>query len=235
MLNESKNPYSKDYPQKQEDYILKIIDLLVVSSKLVEREDDYGEPITYVMTDGVDILPVGFTSSWGMSIYHNFLWELKNHLERTYGLTELETDYVWDNYKKKMVVFNNRENSYSLIPELGYGKSLNESKEPKINPYTSDFENIDKKFLDKVVGVLKNETEYNPQYRRLTLPLRPYNLNNLGGYSHYLTSEYLDDDKPYPSFYKDMKGLFSIRNNIEVIYVFQNYKKFILELITPTH
>ena len=235
MLNESKNPYSKDYPQKQEDYILKIIDLLVVSSKLVEREDDYGEPITYVMTDGVDILPVGFTSSYGMSIYHNFLWELKNHLERTYGLTELETDYVWDKYKKKMVVFNGRENSYSLIPELGYGKSLNESKEPKINPYTSDFENIDKKFLDKVVGVLKNETEYNPQYRRLTLPLRPYNLNNLGGYSHYLTSEYLDDDKPYPSFYKDMKGLFSIRKDIEVIYVFQNYKKFILELITPTH
>ena len=235
MLNESKNPYSKDYPQKQEDYILKIIDLLVVSSKLVEREDDYGEPITYVMADGVDILPVGFTSSYGMSIYHYFLWELKNHLERTYGLTELETDYVWDKYKKKMVVFNGRENSYSLIPELGYGKSLNESKEPKINPYTSDFENIDKKFLDKVVGVLKNETEYNPQYRRLTLPLRPYNLNNLGGYSHYLTSEYLDDDKPYPSFYKDMKGLFSIRKDIEVIYVFQNYKKFILELITPTH
>ena len=235
MLNESKNPYSKDYPQKQEDYILKIIDLLVVSSKLVEREDDYGEPITYVMTDGVDILPVGFTSSYGISIYHSYLWDLKNHLERTYGLTELETDYVWDKYKKKMVVFNGRENSYSLIPELGYGKSLNESKEPKINPYTSDFENIDKKFLDKVVGVLKNETEYNPQYRRLTLPLRPYNLNNLGGYSHYLTSEYLDDDKPYPSFYKDMKGLFSIRNDIEVIYVFQNYKKFILELITPTH
>ena len=235
MLNESKNPYSKDYPQKQEDYILKIIDLLVVSSKLVEREDDYGEPITYVTTDGVDILPVGFTSSYGISIYHNFLWELKNHLERIYGLTDLETDYVWDKYKKKMVVFNGRENSYSLIPELGYGKSLNESKEPKINPYTSDFENIDKKFLDKVVGVLKNETEYNPQYRRLTLPLRPYNLNNLGGYSHYLTSEYLDDDKPYPSFYKDMKGLFSIRKDIEVIYVFQNYKKFILELITPTH
>ena len=235
MLNESKNPYSKDYPQKQKDYILKIIDLLVVSSKLVEREDDYGEPITYVMADGVDILPVGFTSSYGMSIYHNFLWELKNHLERIYGLTDLETDYVWDKYKKKMVVFNGRENSYSLIPELGYGKSLNESKEPKINPYTSDFENIDKKFLDKVVGVLKNETEYNPQYRRLTLPLRPYNLNNLGGYSHYLTSEYLDDDKPYPSFYKDMKGLFSIRKDIEVIYVFQNYKKFILELITPTH
>jgi len=235
MLNESKNPYSKDYPQKQEDYLIKIIDLLVVSSKLVEREDDYGEPITYVMADGVDILPVGFTSSYGMSIYHNFLWELKNHLERTYGLTNEESDYVWDKYKKKMVVFNGRENSYSLIPELGYGKSLNESKEPKINPYTSDFENIDKKFLDKVVGVLKNETEYNPQYRRLTLPLRPYNLNNLGGYSHYLTSEYLDDDKPYPSFYKDMKGLFSIRKDIEVIYVFQNYKKFILELITPTH
>ena len=235
MLNESKNPYSKDYPQKQKDYILKIIDLLVVSSKLVEREDDYGEPITYVMADGVDILPVGFTSSYGMTIYHNFLWELKDHLERVYGLTNEEAGYVWDKYKKKMVVFNGRENSYSLIPELGYDKSLNESKELKINPYTSDFENIDKKFLDKIVEVLKNETEYNPQYRRLTLPLRPYNLNNLGGYSHYLTSEYLDDDKPYPSFYKDMKGLFSIRKDIEVIYVFQNYKKFILELITPTH
>ena len=235
MLNESKNPYSKDYPQKQKDYILKIIDLLVVSSKLVEREDDYGEPITYVMADGVDILPVGFTSSYGISIYHNFLWELKNHLERTYGLTDLETDYVWDKYKKKMVVFNGRENSYSLIPELGYGKSLNESKQPKINPYTSDFENIDKKFLDKVVGVLKNETTYNPRYMNLTIPIRPYNLNNLGSYGHHLTSEYLDDDQPYPSFYEDMKDKFGIGNHFEIMYIYRQYKKFILELIPPFH
>jgi len=119
MINESGNPYSKGYSQKQIDYLVKVINLLVVDSKLVERKDDYAEPITYVTTDGVDILPVGFTSSWGMSIYHNFLWELKNHLERVYGLTETEADYVWDKYKKKMVVFNNGENSYSLIPELG--------------------------------------------------------------------------------------------------------------------
>jgi len=114
MINESGNPYSKGYSQKQIDYLVKVINLLVV-----ERKDDYAEPITYVTTDGVDILPVGFTSSWGMSIYHNFLWELKNHLERVYGLTNEEADYVWDKYKKKMVVFNNGENSYSLIPELG--------------------------------------------------------------------------------------------------------------------
>ena len=119
MLNESGNQYYKDYSQKQIDYLVKVINLLVVGSKLVERKDDYAEPITYVTTDGVDILPVGFSSSWGMSIYHNFLWELKKHLEGVYGLTETEADYVWDNYKKKMVVFNNRENSYSLIPELG--------------------------------------------------------------------------------------------------------------------
>ena len=234
MLNESKNPYSKDYPQKQKDYILKIIDLLVVSSKLVEREDDYGEPITYVMADGVDILPVGFTSSYGISIYHNFLWELKNHLERTYGLTDLETDYVWDKYKKKMVVFNGRENSYSLIPELGYGKSLNESKQPKINPYTSDFENIDKKFLDKVVGVLKNETTYNPRYMNLTIPIRPYNLNNLSAYDHSLTGN-KHSAKPYPSFYEDMKDTFGIGNHVEIMYIYRQYKKFILELIPPFH
>ena len=112
------NPHYKDYPDKQLDYLKKIINILVVSSKLVEREDDYGEPITYVTTDGVDILPVGFTSSYGISIYHKFLWELKDHLERIYGLTNEESDYVWGKYKSEMVVFNNRENSYSLIPSL---------------------------------------------------------------------------------------------------------------------
>lgn len=112
------NPYYKDYPVKQLDYLKKIINILVVSSKLVEREDAYGKPITYVTTDGVDILPVGFTSRWGMTIYHKFLWELKDHLERIYGLTDEESDYVWEKYKKEMVVFNNRENSYSLIPSL---------------------------------------------------------------------------------------------------------------------
>lgn len=234
MLNESNNPHSKDYPEKQLDYLKKIINLLVVGSKLVERQEDYGEPITYVMTDGVDILPVGFTSIWGMSIYHNFLWELKDHLERIYGLTNEESDYVWDIYKKKMVVFNNRENSYSLTPELGYGKSLNESKEPKINPYTSDFENIDKKFLDKVVEVLKNETEYDAQYGNIIFPISPYKLNNFGSYSHKLTSG-KHDIKPYPSFYGDMKDKFGIGNHVEVMYIYRQYKKFILELIPPYH
>ena len=118
ILIESNNPHYSDYPEKQIEYLKKIINLLVVDSKLVERKDGHGESVTYVTTDGVDILPVGFTSSWGMSIYHNFLWELKYHLERIYGLTNEESDYVWDEYKKKMVVFNNRENSYSLIPSL---------------------------------------------------------------------------------------------------------------------
>lgn len=112
------NPYYKDYPDKQLDYLKKIINILVVSSKLVEREDDYGEPITYVTTDGVDILPLGFTSSYGMTIYHNFLWELKDHLVRVYGLTNEEAGYVWDKYKSEMVVFDNRRNGYDLIPSL---------------------------------------------------------------------------------------------------------------------
>ena len=118
MISESNNPHSKNYPEKQLDYLKKIINLLVVSSKLVEREDDYGEPITYVTTDGVDILPVGFTSSYGMTIYHNFLWEIKDHLERIYGLTNEESDYVWDKYKSEMVVFDGRRNGYDLIPSL---------------------------------------------------------------------------------------------------------------------
>lgn len=228
-MTESKNPHYSDYPEKQRNYLKKIIGLLVSGSKLIRKVDG-----TFISTDDIDIPAVSFTSSYGMTIYHKFLWELRNHLERIYGLTNEESEYVWGKYQQKMVVYDNRINSYLLIPSLFHNKNLNESKEPKFNYTTFDFENIDKKFLDKVVGVLKNETEYNPQYRRLTLPLRPYNLNNLGTYSHYLTSEYLDDDKPYPSFYKDMKGMFGIRNDIEVIYAFQNYKKFILELITPS-
>ena len=112
------NPHYKDYPDKQLDYLKKIINILVVSSKLVEREDAHGKPITYVTTDGVDILPVGFTSSYGISIYHRFLWELKDHLERIYGLTNEESDYVWDKYKSEKEVFDNRRNGYDLIPSL---------------------------------------------------------------------------------------------------------------------
>ena len=205
-----------------------------MSSKLVERKDGYGEPITYVTTDGVDILPVGFTSSYGISIYHKFLWELRNHLEKIYGLTDEESDYVWNKYKKKMVVFNNRENSYSLIPSLIHDKNLNESKEPKFNFNTFDFENMDKKFLDKVVEVLKNETTYNPRYMNLTIPIRPYNLNNLSAYDHSLTGN-KHSAKPYPSFYEDMKDKFGIGNHAEVMYIYRQYKKFILELIPPFH
>jgi hypothetical protein len=111
------SPYYKDYPDKQLDYLKKIINILVVSSKLVER-DDNGKPITYVTTDGVGIPPVGFTSTYGISIYHRFLWELKDHLERIYGLTDEESDYVWNKYRSEMVVFDNRRNGYDLIPSL---------------------------------------------------------------------------------------------------------------------
>ena len=205
-----------------------------MSSKLVEREDDYGEPITYVMTDGVDILPVGFTSSYGISIYHSYLWDLKKHLERIYGLTNEESDYVWDKYKSKMVVFNGRKNKYSLIPSLINKGDLNESKEPKFNFTTFDFENIDKRFLDKVTEVLKNETTYDPRHMNLTIPIRPYNLNNLHAYGHSLTGN-KHSDKPYPSFYDDMKDKFGIGNHVEVMYIYRQYKKFVLELIPPFH
>ncbi len=84
----------------------------------MEREDAHGKPITYVTTDGVDILPVGFTSSYRMSIYHPFLWDLKSQLERIYGLTNEESDYVWDKYRSEMVVFDGRRNGYDLIPSL---------------------------------------------------------------------------------------------------------------------
>lgn len=227
------NPYYKDYPDKQLDYLKKIINILVLSSKLVER-DDKGKPITYVTTDGVDILPVGFTSSYGMSIYHPFLWDLKSHLERIYGLTNEESDYVWNKYKSEMVVFDGRRNGYDLIPSLIHDKNLNESKEPKFNFNTFDFENMDKKFLDKVVEVLKYETTYNPQYMNLTIPIRPYNLNNLSAYDHSLTGN-KHSAKPYPSFYEDMKDKFGIGNHVEVMYIYRQYKKFILELIPPFH
>ena len=228
-MTESKNPHYSDYPEKQRNYLKKIIGLLVSGSKLIQKVDG-----TFISTDDVDIPAVSFTSSYGISIYHRFLWELKDHLERIYGLTNEESDYVWDNYKLKMVVFDNRRNGYDLIPSLIHNKNINESKEPKFNYTTFDFENIDKKFLDKVVEVLKNESKYNPSYMNLTIPIRPYNLNNLRAYDHSLTGN-KHSAKPYPSFYEDMKDKFGIGNHVEVMYIFQNYKKFILELIPPFH
>ena len=192
MLNESTNPRFSDYPEKQLDYLKKIINLLVSGSKLIQKVDG-----TFISTDDVDIPAVSFTSSWGISIYHKFLWELKDQLERIYGLNEYECDYVWDRYKSKMVVFDNRRNGYDLIPSLIHNKNINESKEPKFNFTTFDFENIDEKFLDKVVEVLKNETTYNPRYMNLTIPIRPYNLNNLSAYNHSLTGNE-HSNKPYP-------------------------------------
>lgn len=226
-MTESKNPHYSDYPKKQRNYLKKIIGLLVSGSKLIQKVDG-----TFISTDDVDIPAVSFTS--GMTIYHKFLWELRNHLEKIYGLTNEESEYVWDKYQQKMVVYDNRINSYQLIPSLIHDKNLNESKEPKFNYDTFEFENIDKKFLDKVVEVLENETTYNPQYMNLTLPIRPYNLNNLSAYDHNLTGS-KNHSRPHPSFYEDMKNKFGIGNHIEVMYIFQNYKKFILELIPPFH
>ena len=228
-MTESKNPHYSDYPEKQRNYLKKIIELLVSGSKLIQKVDG-----TFISTDDVDIPAVSFTSSYGISIYHRFLWELKDHLERIYGLTNEESDYVWDNYKLKMVVFDNRRNGYDLIPSLIHNKNINESKEPKFNYTTFDFENIDKKFLDKVVEVLKNESKYNPRYMNLTIPIRPYNLNNLNAYNHCLTGN-KHSDKPYPSFYEDMKDKFGIGNHVEIMYIYRQYKKFILELIPPFH
>jgi len=228
-MTESKNPHYSDYPEKQRNYLKKIIGLLVSGSKLIRKVDG-----TFISTDDIDIPAVSFTSSYGMTIYHKFLWELRNHLERIYGLTNEESEYVWSKYQQKMVVYDNRINSYLLIPSLFHDKNLNESKEPKFNYDTFEFENIDKRFLDKVVEVLENETTYNPQYMNLTLPIRPYNLNNLSAYDHNLTGS-KNHIRPHPSFYEDMKDKFGIGNHIEVMYIFQNYKKFILELIPPFH
>jgi len=228
-MTESKNPHYSDYPEKQRNYLKKIIGLLVSGSKLIRKVDG-----TFISTDDIDIPAVSFTSSYGMTIYHKFLWELRNHLERIYGLTNEESEYVWSKYQQKMVVYDNRINSYLLIPSLFHDKNLNESKEPKFNYTTFDFENIDKKFLDKVVEVLKNESKYNPRYMNLTIPIRPYNLNNLRAYDHSLTGN-KHSAKPYPSFYEDMKDKFGIGNHVEIMYIYRQYKKFILELIPPFH
>jgi hypothetical protein len=228
-ITESTNPYDRTYPEKQRNYLKKIIGLLVSGSKLIQKVDG-----TFISTDDIDIPAVSFTSSYGMTIYHKFLWELRNHLERIYGLTNEESEYVWSKYQQKMVVYDNRINSYLLIPSLFHDKNLNESKEPKFNYTTFDFENIDKKFLDKVVEVLKNETTYNPRHMNLTIPIRPYNLNNLRAYDHSLTGN-KHSAKPYPSFYEDMKDKFGIGNHVEIMYIYRQYKKFILELIPPFH
>ena len=112
-MTESKNPHYSDYPEKQRNYLKKIIELLLSGSKLIQKVDG-----TFISTDDVDIPAVSFTSSYGISIYHRFLWELKDHLERIYGLTDEESDYVWNKYRSEMVVFDNRRNGYDLIPSL---------------------------------------------------------------------------------------------------------------------
>ena len=88
-------------------------------------------------------------------------------------------------------------------------------------------------------GMKRLEKVYGDKLENLNLcfikdPLDLYDKLNLSDYSHHLTSN-KHEIKPYVSFYVDMKNKFGIGNDVEVMYIYQKYKKFILELIPPYH
>jgi len=161
------------------------------------------------------ILPNGdFTNEW---------W---TEMKEIYTLKDKEVMYVLDEYNDFLWYMVEKINLKEEIKS-----EINETKEPpSFNFVTNQYENIDKKFLDKVVGVLKDETDYNSNNNNLTIPISPYTLNKLTNYGHPLTGGF-HSFKPYAHFYDEMQDKFGIGNYAEIQYIYHKYKKYILELI----
>jgi len=156
----------------------------------------------------------------------DFTNEWWTEMKEIYTLKDKEVMYVLNEYNDFLWYMVEKINLKEEIKS-----EINETKEPpSFNFVTNQYENINKKFLDKVLGVLKDETNYNSNNNNLTIPIRPYRLNNLGKYGHSLTGD-KHSFKPYPSFSDDMSDKFGIGNDAEIQYIYQKYKEYILELI----
>ena len=62
----------------------------------------------------VEIEYRSFTASSRFTIYHNFLWDLREHLTKVYGLSDEESDWVWRGYREWYTLWSSHDNGYSL-------------------------------------------------------------------------------------------------------------------------
>jgi len=68
----------------------------------------------YYTISPVQIERRAFTSGLRFTIYHGFLWDLREHLTTVYGLSGEESDRVWYKYREWYTLWSSHDNGYSL-------------------------------------------------------------------------------------------------------------------------
>jgi len=129
----------------ESNFLDKVVTHLLKDTKYDKQSDMIVSPIP--------IEGRAIRSSLNFTIYHKFLWDLKDYLTKIYGLNEEEADEVWGKYQRKLRIYNAYDNAYSLRDDI-----ISES--------------IDKqeKYLHYIITTLLNETIIDKENEEVHLP-----------------------------------------------------------------
>jgi len=109
----------------ESNFLDKVVTHLLKDTKYDKDNDMVNSP---ALIDGRAI-----RSSFNFTIYHNFLWDLKDYLKKIYGLNEEEANEVWGKYQRKLRIYNVYDNAYSLRDDI-ISESID--KQQKVYDYT---------------------------------------------------------------------------------------------------
>ena len=146
--------------------------------------------------------------SWGMPS------DIQITCRDTYGLNYDETKYIWDNYK---TIIKDRYNKESIMYDL---KPINESVDNK------------KRYLDKVVDFLVDDTRVDHDYRMIFFPftykrsLRQGSVN-LTPFHRLLFETYI----PIDGFIEYIKELYEISSDEDIVYIWETYKGIMKDVV----
>ena len=135
-----KDKILREYRNESYNHLKKIAEHLYKNTLYDRKEDTIVSP--------VPIPGVAIRSSMNFTIYHDYLWELRNYLEEIFGLVSDDADDVWTYYKNKMREYDNRENSYHLTDEFMDSKDINRLDESTNN----------RKLVEKIAQEIINST-----------------------------------------------------------------------------
>jgi len=136
------------------------------------------------------------------------LTRLYNHCRDTYGLNNDEINYIWGNY------------STIIIDKINNKESINESMDNK------------KRYLDKVVDFLVEDTKVDYEYRMIFFPFTykrslRQGSNNLTPFHRLLFDTYI----PIDGFMEYIDESFGITSEEGIVYVWETYKVIMRDIV----
>jgi len=136
------------------------------------------------------------------------LTRLYNHCRDTYGLNNDEINYIWGNY------------STIIIDKINNKESINESVDNK------------KRYLDKVVDFLVEDTKVDYEYRMIFFPFTykrslRQGSNNLTPFHRLLFDTYI----PIDGFMEYIDESFGITSEEGIVYVWESYKVIMRDIV----